>query len=118
MDEAILEQFDRAEDDLHAALLLGESIIFGYIEVDLVDWLEIYYILRKWQIKMGKRCIYSLQTLVEKYETALEDVDAEFLDSYMRDRKTMDVVDIIAEISPMLGLPGICFINPDNFPQE
>ena len=48
MEEQILEQLEMAEQDLYMALNLGESIIFGYLEVELVDLMEMYYLLRKW----------------------------------------------------------------------
>ena len=117
MEEQILEQLEMAEQDLYMALNLGESIIFGYLEVELVDLMEMYYLLRKWQIRLGNKILDSLETLVKQYEIVLEDVNEELLDDYITARQTEDICDIVIEISKKSGLPGICLITPDTMPE-
>ena len=117
MEEQILEQLEKAEEDLYTALNLGESIIFGYLEVELIDLMEMYYLLRKWQIRLKNKTLKSLETLIEQYETVLENIDTESFDDYLHARQIEDIRDIVIEISKKSGLPGVCLITPDNMPE-
>ncbi len=117
MDEQIQELFDKAEDDLQTAVKLAAAIIYGHIEVELVDLLEMYYLLKKWQITAEGKNNDDLATLAETYETALKNINAELLDDYMYSRKNLDIYNTVIETVEQYNLPRICIIDLENIPQ-
>ena len=67
----ITDKLEMAEKDVYAAITLGTSVIFGYITVDLGEFLEAYYQLNRWQKKLGKGNMTTLDKLLARYEYEL-----------------------------------------------
>ncbi len=117
MIEDILFRFMQAEDDLYKAVKLGEEIIYGQIEIELIDLMEMYYLLRKWKVRIGDGVLNSLEALLTQYETVLENIDSELLADYFAARKIEDIKDAVIEAAAKLGLPELCLVMPNNMPE-
>ena len=80
-----------AEQQPQKALALGIAVLSGYEKVSVCEYCEMYYILRKWQKKLGIGALKSLDDLVNKYNACFEannELDA--LNAYVEERELVD----------------------------
>lgn len=64
----IIDKLIEAEKQLQKALALGIAVSDGYERVTICEYCEMYYILRKWQKKLGIGTHKSLDDLVNRYD--------------------------------------------------
>ena len=91
MDMNIIEKLLEAEQQPQKALALGIAVLSGYEKVSISEYCEMYYILRKWQKKLGIGTLKSLDDLVDKYNACFEaSKELEAAEEYVEQREFVD----------------------------
>lgn len=67
------ELFNHAQTDVQYAIMLGNSVINGLITIVPEELMELYYILRQWQDKLGKNVPTAITQIVAHIEYIGED---------------------------------------------
>lgn len=89
----IIEKIIEAEQRPDKALALGIAVFMGYEPVTASEYCEMYYILHKWQSKLGVGRLKSLDELIEQYrkEFTVNEI-SEAIEAYVDMRTITDKV--------------------------
>ena len=68
----IIDKLIEAEMQPQKAIALGIAVSCGYERVTICEYCEMYYILRKWQKKLGIGTLKSLDDLVNRYNACFK----------------------------------------------
>lgn len=91
MDMDIIEKLLEAEQQPQKALALGIAVLSGYEKVSISEYCEMYYILRKWQKKLGIGTLKSLDDLVNRYDARFKaNNKLEATEEYVEQRELLD----------------------------
>lgn len=86
-----IQKLKDAEQRADMALALGIGIFLGYEPTSVCGICEMYYILRKWQTKLGPNALQGLDALIEYYDTSFEAVNLlDEMDGYVALRQAID----------------------------
>ena len=67
------ELFKKAQQDVQYALILGNSVINGLIKVGAEEIMELYYLLRRWQDKLGQNVPLGITQIIKHIEYVGDD---------------------------------------------
>lgn len=91
MDMDIIEKLLEAEQQPQKALALGIAVLSGYEKVSISEYCEMYYLLRKWQKKLGIGTLKSLDDLVNSYNARFKaNHEFEAANEYVEERELVD----------------------------
>lgn len=87
----IIDKLVEAEQQPQKAIALGIAVLSGYERVNISEYCEMYYLLRKWQKKLGIGALKSLDDLVKKYDARFEaNKELEPANEYVEQREFVD----------------------------
>lgn len=87
----IIDKLVEAEQQPQKAIALGIAVLSGYERVNISEYCEMYYLLRKWQKKLGIGTLKSLDDLVDKYNACFEaSKELEAANAYVEQRELVD----------------------------
>lgn len=91
MDMNIIDKLIEAEMQPQKAIALGIAVFQGYERVTICEYCEMYYILRKWQKKLGIGTLKSLDDLVNRYNACFKaNNNLEAAEEYVEQRELID----------------------------
>lgn len=87
-----IQKLQEAEQRADKALALGIGIFLGYEQTSVCGICEMYYILRKWQTKLGPWALNKgLDALIEHYDTSFKAINLlDEMDGYVDLRQAID----------------------------
>lgn len=87
----IIDKLVEAEQQPQKAIALGIAVLSGYERVNISEYCEMYYLLRKWQKKLGIGTLKSLDDIVDKYNACFEaNKELEPVNEYVEQREFVD----------------------------